>query len=89
MLKYIVREAFWRLSTKKDADDVAKFFEGKDTSLYNMSLAQTLETVYTKVAWLEVSERTTCIILMKIESCYQRSTDDLTEWLEKWQEVDK
>lgn len=68
MLRYIVREAFWRLSTKKDADDIAKFFEGKDTSLYNMSLAQTLETIYTKVAWLEVSERTTLSVLIVTEN---------------------
>lgn len=56
MLKYLVTIAFSSLSTKGEADDVAKFFEGKDTSLYNMGLAQTLETVYTKAAWLEVSE---------------------------------
>ncbi|KAJ7172678.1 leucyl aminopeptidase [Mycena filopes] len=43
------------LSTKADCDDMEAFFKDKDTAKYNMALAQTLETLRTRVAYIERS----------------------------------
>ena len=43
------------LSTKKDLEESEKYFEDKDTSKYNQSLQQTLDTIRAKIAYIERS----------------------------------
>ncbi|KAG8927425.1 Aminopeptidase 2 mitochondrial [Tulasnella sp. 418] len=54
-LSYIVKFSFNGLTTEKDAEDVKKFFEGKDTSKYNLALAQSLDAIHANAKWLERS----------------------------------
>ncbi|KAJ7046577.1 leucyl aminopeptidase [Mycena alexandri] len=54
-IKYLVSVSFGALSTKSDCDDMEAFFKDKDTSKYNMALAQTLETLRTRIAYIERS----------------------------------
>ncbi|KAK7015031.1 aminopeptidase 1 [Favolaschia claudopus] len=70
-MRYLVPLAFGALSTKDDVKSIEEFFEGKDNSTYHMSLAQTLETIRTRIGYIE------------------RSLDDLTGWLAKWDKRSK
>jgi aminopeptidase 2 len=55
MLKNLVQYSFTDLSAEKDYQDTVEFFKDKETSKYNQSLAQALETIKAKTAWVEVS----------------------------------
>ncbi|KAJ7109179.1 peptidase family M1-domain-containing protein [Mycena epipterygia] len=63
--------SFGTLSTKEDYESIVEFFKDKDTAKYSMALAQTLETIQTRIAYIE------------------RSSDDLIQWLEKWDKRSK
>jgi len=54
-LQYLVRYSLDFLSTKEDLEAVEAFFKDKDTSKYNQSLAQTLDTVRAKIAYINRS----------------------------------
>ncbi|KAJ7343676.1 leucyl aminopeptidase [Mycena albidolilacea] len=54
-MKHLVSISFGALSTKKDVESIEAFFKDKDTSKYNMALAQMLETIRTRVAYIERS----------------------------------
>ncbi|KAF7301221.1 Leucyl aminopeptidase [Mycena indigotica] len=49
MLKYFVEECFCTLTTQQDYDGIEAFFKDKDTSRYNMALAQVLETIQSQI----------------------------------------
>jgi len=53
-IQSLISISFGTLSTKKDLEGVKEFFKGKDTSKYHMSLGQTLETIRTRIAYIEV-----------------------------------
>lgn len=55
MITHIIQRTLSGLSTREDHDRIEGFFKDKDTSKFDMGLAQTLETISTKAAWLEVS----------------------------------
>ncbi|KIY68739.1 leucyl aminopeptidase [Cylindrobasidium torrendii FP15055 ss-10] len=55
MLRYLVESSFNTLSTQKDYDDIKTFFADKDTSKYNLGLAQTLDTVRARIAYIDRS----------------------------------
>jgi len=42
------------LSTKRDAEELKIFFKDKDTSKLSLSLPQTLESILTNAAWVQV-----------------------------------
>lgn len=48
LIKYMVGS----FTSKKDADTIEAFFKGKNTSRYNMSLAQGLDAVHAQASWL-------------------------------------
>ncbi|KAJ7748797.1 leucyl aminopeptidase [Mycena maculata] len=52
MLKYFIEACFGGLSTQADYDDVETFFKDKDTSRYSMALAQALETIRARIAYI-------------------------------------
>ncbi|TEB36135.1 leucyl aminopeptidase [Coprinellus micaceus] len=54
-MSYLVRYALDFLSTKKDLEESEKYFADKDTSKYNQSLQQTLDTIRAKIAYIERS----------------------------------
>ncbi|KAI0309888.1 hypothetical protein OF83DRAFT_1179110 [Amylostereum chailletii] len=53
--KYLVSIAYSVFSTAEDRAHVEAFFEGKDISKYNMSLAQAVDTIKAKTSWIERS----------------------------------
>ncbi|KAK2460553.1 hypothetical protein APHAL10511_007023 [Amanita phalloides] len=55
MLSHLVSLAFGSLSTQKDYDDVKVFFEGRDTSKYNLSLAQAEDGIRARAGLVERS----------------------------------
>ncbi|KAF8448022.1 leucyl aminopeptidase [Boletus edulis BED1] len=63
--QFVIPAALGNLGTKSDIEWIKKFFEDKDTSRYNLALAQTLDSLRASAAWIE------------------RSTTDISEWLEK------
>ncbi|KAI0029430.1 peptidase family M1-domain-containing protein [Vararia minispora EC-137] len=67
--KYLVSMTYSGFSSQTDLEHADRFFEGKDISKYNMSLAQAQDSVRSKIRWIE------------------RSTDDITQWLEQWQKT--
>ncbi|KAJ6455781.1 leucyl aminopeptidase [Mycena sanguinolenta] len=54
-VKNLVSISFGALSTKQDVESIEEFFKDKDTSKYNMALAQVLETIRTRIAYIERS----------------------------------
>ncbi|KAJ7134962.1 leucyl aminopeptidase [Mycena crocata] len=54
-IKSLVSTSFGALTTKADYDSIEEFFKDKDTAKYNMALAQTLETIRTRIAYMERS----------------------------------
>ncbi|KAF8682603.1 ERAP1-like C-terminal domain [Rhizoctonia solani] len=54
-LNYLVKYSFDSFSTEKDAKDVEEFFKDKDTSKYNLALAQTLDSIRASTKWLDRS----------------------------------
>ncbi|KAG6813612.1 hypothetical protein H0H92_009229 [Tricholoma furcatifolium] len=54
-LKSIVELSMGRLSTEKDRADVVEFFKDKDTSKYNQALAQVLDGIRARIAYIERS----------------------------------
>lgn len=52
-LKYLVEASFGLLSTAKDYEETEAFFKDKDVSKYNLSLAQTLDTIRARVGYIE------------------------------------
>jgi hypothetical protein len=79
--------SFGALSTREDYESIVQFFEGKDTSKYSMSLAQALETIQTRIAYIEVCGRTPEASVIDLH--FKRSAGDLTEWLENWDKRSK
>ncbi|KIM80851.1 hypothetical protein PILCRDRAFT_9278 [Piloderma croceum F 1598] len=55
MLKDLVKYSFTNLSGEADYQDTVEFFKDKETSKYNQSLAQALETIKAKEGWVERS----------------------------------
>jgi len=55
MLKYLVTACFRGLPTLEAHDDAQEFFKDKDTTRYSMALAQALETVRARIAYIERS----------------------------------
>jgi aminopeptidase 2 len=55
MLRYFVEYTFSGLSAEEDYQDIVKFFEDKHTSKYSQALAQALESIRAKIAWVDVS----------------------------------
>ncbi|KAF8841202.1 hypothetical protein BDN67DRAFT_902084 [Paxillus ammoniavirescens] len=53
--KDVVSTVVGNLSTKDDIETLNKFFEDKDTSRYNLALAQTLDSLHASIAWIERS----------------------------------
>ncbi|KAF8603360.1 hypothetical protein BDV93DRAFT_523426 [Ceratobasidium sp. AG-I] len=53
--EYLVKYSFESLSSEKDAQEVEKFFKDKDTSKFNLALAQTLDSIRANTKWLERS----------------------------------
>ncbi|KAJ7666625.1 leucyl aminopeptidase [Mycena polygramma] len=68
MLKNLVSASFRSLATQEDHDAIVAFFKDKDTTRFNMALAQALETIRDRIAYIE------------------RSHDDLSDWLIKWEQ---
>ncbi|KAH7340339.1 leucyl aminopeptidase [Rhizoctonia solani] len=54
-LNYLVKYSFDSFSTEQDAKDVEEFFKNKDSSKYNLALAQTLDSIRASAKWLERS----------------------------------
>jgi len=54
-LQSLVSSSFGTLSTAEDYERTELFFKDKDTSKYNMTLAQALETIRTRTAYIERS----------------------------------
>ncbi|KAF8633724.1 hypothetical protein AX17_004382 [Amanita inopinata Kibby_2008] len=54
-LSYLVSIAMSGFSTRQDYDEVAEFFKDKDTSKYNLSLAQVLDSIRARSAYIERS----------------------------------
>lgn len=54
MLRYLVEYTFTGLSAEKDYKDIVEFFKDKDTSKYSQALAQALESIRSKIAWIGV-----------------------------------
>jgi len=55
MLTSLVSSSFGSLSTQKDYGEVVEFFKDKDTSKYDLSLAQALDNIRSKAALIERS----------------------------------
>ncbi|KAF7304688.1 Aminopeptidase [Mycena kentingensis (nom. inval.)] len=55
-LKYLVPPSFGGLSNEKDLADTEAFFQNRDNSKYSMALAQTLENIRTKIAYIARSK---------------------------------
>lgn len=51
--KNIIRASMQRFTSEEDAADIEAFFAERDTSTYDMSLAQGLETIRAQAAWLQ------------------------------------
>ncbi|KAK0197309.1 leucyl aminopeptidase [Armillaria mellea] len=51
-LKYLVEVSFGSLSTSKDYEETEAFFKDKEVSKYNLSLAQTLDTIRARVGYI-------------------------------------
>jgi aminopeptidase 2 len=65
VLRYLVEYTFAGLSAEKDYQDIVEFFKDKDTSKYSQALAQTLESIRAKTAWIDVSltvARSRCVV---------------------------
>ncbi|KAL0580690.1 Aminopeptidase 2 mitochondrial [Marasmius crinis-equi] len=54
-LKYLVQESFAVLSTEKDLQETLAFFEGKETSKYSLALAQSLDSIRARTAYINHS----------------------------------
>ncbi|KAK7039363.1 aminopeptidase 1 [Favolaschia claudopus] len=55
MLKYMVTSCFRGLSTQAAHDDAEEYFKDKDTTRYSMALAQALETIRVRIAYIKRS----------------------------------
>ncbi|KAG9104921.1 Aminopeptidase 2 mitochondrial [Ceratobasidium sp. 370] len=55
-LNYLVKYGFDSFSSEEDAQDVENFFKGKDTSKFNLALAQTLDSIRASAKWLNRSK---------------------------------
>ncbi|KAG8900325.1 Aminopeptidase 2 mitochondrial [Tulasnella sp. 403] len=54
-LSYLIKFSFQELTTEKDAQDMEEFFKDKDTSKFNLVLAQSLDAIRANAKWLERS----------------------------------
>ncbi|KAK7693087.1 hypothetical protein QCA50_002652 [Cerrena zonata] len=54
-LQYTIQIPLEVLTTKQDLEETAEFFKGKDTSKYDMTLQQTLDTISSKALWIKRS----------------------------------
>ncbi|CAE7227454.1 unnamed protein product [Rhizoctonia solani] len=54
-LNYLVKYSFDSFCSEQDAKDVEEFFGSKDSSKYNLALAQTLDSIRANAKWLERS----------------------------------
>jgi aminopeptidase 2 len=50
----LVWAVYGGFSSQSDLEHAEKFYDGRDTSKYNMALAQTLDSIRAKVRWIEV-----------------------------------
>ncbi|KAJ3763765.1 leucyl aminopeptidase [Lentinula raphanica] len=57
MMRYLVETTYSGLSTQKDLDDMNAFFKDKDTSKYHMGLAQSLDSIRARIAYIEHSSQ--------------------------------
>ncbi|KAG9085108.1 Aminopeptidase 2 mitochondrial [Ceratobasidium sp. UAMH 11750] len=55
-LSYLVKYGFDSFSSEADAQDVENFFKSKDTSKFNLALAQTLDSIRASAKWLNRSK---------------------------------
>ncbi|KAF5391327.1 hypothetical protein D9757_002062 [Collybiopsis confluens] len=55
MMRYLVEGTYGGLSTQKDLDEMNAFFKDKDTSRYHMGLAQSLDSIRAKIAYIKHS----------------------------------
>ncbi|KAF8831487.1 hypothetical protein HHX47_DHR1000653 [Lentinula edodes] len=55
MMRYLVETTYGGLSTQKDLDEMNAFFKDKDTSKYHMGLAQSLDSIRARIAYIEHS----------------------------------
>lgn len=52
----LIKQAFGSLTSEEDAQDLEIFFREKDTSKFNMALAQTIELIRVSAKWLEYAK---------------------------------
>ncbi|KAJ3797238.1 leucyl aminopeptidase [Lentinula aff. detonsa] len=55
MIRYLVETTYGGLSTQKDLDEMNAFFKDKDTSKYHMGLAQSLDSIRARIAYIKHS----------------------------------
>ncbi|KAJ4488175.1 leucyl aminopeptidase [Lentinula aciculospora] len=55
MMRYLVETTYSGLSTQKDLDEMNAFFKDKDTSKYHMGLAQCLDSIRARIAYIKHS----------------------------------
>ncbi|KAF9265351.1 leucyl aminopeptidase [Marasmius fiardii PR-910] len=54
-LMYLIESSFSDLTTEKDLNDIIGFFEGKDQSRYSLALAQSLDSIRARIAYIKHS----------------------------------
>jgi len=54
-LNYLIKYGFESFSNEKDAQELEKFFKDKDTSKFNLALAQALDSIRASAKWLDRS----------------------------------
>ncbi|EIM90757.1 leucyl aminopeptidase [Stereum hirsutum FP-91666 SS1] len=54
-MRYFVQASYENLSTKQDVQHIEEFFKDKDTSKYSQALAQALDSIKARAAWIERS----------------------------------
>jgi hypothetical protein len=66
MLRYLVEYTFVGLSAERDYQDTVEFFKDKDTSKYSQALAQVLDSIRAKIAWVDVSSTVSFVSILKL-----------------------
>ena len=87
--EYLVKYGFEGLSSEKDAQEVEQFFKDKDTSKFNLALAQV-----NRLTRLWVVVGTHCMF-QTLDSIHantkwlDRSRDDVAQWFGEWKANNK
>ncbi|KAI0318713.1 peptidase family M1-domain-containing protein [Amylostereum chailletii] len=55
MMEYLIPLTYKNFASLRDCERVEAFFQGKDTSKYEMKLAQTIDSIKAKATWIERS----------------------------------